>query len=57
MRRANGTSIEYQLNSAGACQMIFDGLPEIEDGWLQLPEAPGLGLSPNADAIAEYAVE
>ena len=54
---ANGTSIEYQLNSAGACQMIFDGLPEIEDGWVQLPETPGLGFSPNAEAIAEFTVE
>ena len=54
---ANGTSIEYQLNSAGACQIIFDGLPEVEDGWLQLPETPGLGFSPNADAIAEFTVE
>jgi len=54
---ANGTSIEYQLNSAGACQMIFDGLPEIEDGWLRLPQAPGLGFSPNAEAVAEFAVD
>ncbi len=54
---ANGTSIEYQLNSAGACEMFFDGLPEIKDGWLQMPETPGLGFSPNADAVAEYAVE
>jgi L-alanine-DL-glutamate epimerase-like enolase superfamily enzyme len=54
---ANGTSIEYQLNSAGACQRIFDGLPEIEDGWVQLPETPGLGFSPNAEAIAEFTVE
>ncbi|MDX1483346.1 MAG: mandelate racemase/muconate lactonizing enzyme family protein [Alphaproteobacteria bacterium] len=53
---ANGTTIEYQLNSAGACQMIFDGLPEIVDGWIDLPEAPGLGFSPNAEAIAEYAI-
>lgn len=54
---ANGTSIEYQLNSAGACQRIFDGLPEIEGGWVQLPETPGLGFSPNAEAIAEFTVE
>lgn len=54
---ANGTSIEYQLNSAGACQMIFDGLPEIKDGWVDMPDAPGLGFAPNADAVAEYAVE
>ena len=54
---ANGTSIEYQLNSAVACQMIYDGLPEIEDGWLRLPEAPGLGFSPNGEAVAEFAVD
>jgi L-alanine-DL-glutamate epimerase-like enolase superfamily enzyme len=53
---ANGTSIEYQLNSAGACRMIFEGLPEITGGWVEMPEAPGFGFSPNADAIAEYAI-
>lgn len=54
---ANGTTIEYQLNSAGACQMIFDGLPEITDGWVDMPDAPGFGFLPNTDAIAEYAID
>ena len=54
---ANGTTIEYQLNSAGACQMILDNLPEIKDGWVDMPDAPGFGFSPNKDAIAEYAID
>lgn len=53
----NGTSIEYQLNSARACEMIFSGLPAVEDGWLDLGDAPGLGFEPNADAVKEYVVD
>ena len=50
---ANGTTVEYQVNSATACKAIFDGLPEPEDGWYTLPEEPGLGFHPNKDAIKE----
>ncbi len=50
---SNGTVIEYQFNAVRACKAFFDDLPEPVDGWLQLPEEPGLGLHPNADAIRE----
>ncbi len=50
---SNGTVIEYQFNAVGACKAFFDDLPEPVDGWLRLPEEPGLGLHPNPDAIRE----
>jgi L-alanine-DL-glutamate epimerase-like enolase superfamily enzyme len=50
---SNGTVIEYQFNAVGACKAFFDDLPEPVDGWLRLPEEPGLGLHPNTDAIRE----
>jgi L-alanine-DL-glutamate epimerase-like enolase superfamily enzyme len=36
-------------------QKIFDGLPAPEDGWLTLPETPGLGFAPNPDRVSELA--
>jgi L-alanine-DL-glutamate epimerase-like enolase superfamily enzyme len=50
---SNGTVIEYQFNAVGACKAFFDDLPEPVDGWLTLPEEPGLGLRPNRDAVKE----
>ena len=52
---ANGTAVEYQLNSAGAAEAIYEGLPAVTDGWLDLPEAPGLGFKPIPEAVAEFA--
>ena len=37
------------------CKKIYRGLPEPKDGWLTLPETPGLGFEPDHDAIAAIA--
>jgi L-rhamnonate dehydratase len=37
------------------CRKIYRGLPEPKDGWLTLPETPGLGFEPDHDAIAAIA--
>jgi len=34
---------------------IYRGLPQPKDGWLTLPEAPGLGFEPDRDAIRAIA--
>ena len=34
---------------------IFDGLPVPDQGWLTLPETPGLGFAPNAERVRELA--
>ncbi len=52
---ANGGLIEYHYLAVECCEQIFDGLPKPEDGWMTLPETPGLGFEPNADAIRELA--
>ena len=49
----NGTALEYQLNSARACQMLFDGWPETKQGLLILPDVPGLGFEPKPGVISE----
>ncbi len=49
----NGTMLEYQLNSARACEMLFDGWPETKQGLLNLPDTPGLGFEPKPGVIAE----
>jgi L-alanine-DL-glutamate epimerase-like enolase superfamily enzyme len=35
---------------------LFDGEPEASGGWIELSDAPGLGISLNEDALAEHAV-
>ena len=39
------------------CKQIFDGLPEPDDGWLTLPDKPGLGFDINEDAVNELAAK
>jgi L-alanine-DL-glutamate epimerase-like enolase superfamily enzyme len=53
----HGTNLEYQVNSVNACRAVFNNLPDLEDGWMYLPDAPGLGLEPDRDAVKEYALE
>ncbi len=52
---ANGTMVEYQTSSARACEKLYRGFPKVEDGWIALPEAPGLGFEPDRAAIEEFA--
>jgi L-rhamnonate dehydratase len=52
---ANGTFVEMHYLAIELCRKIYRGLPEPKDGWLTLPEAPGLGFEPDHDAIAAIA--
>ena len=52
---ANGTLGEYHYVAVECCKQIYKGLPVPKDGWLDLPQAPGLGFEPDLDAIAEIA--
>ncbi len=54
---SNGTTVEYQVNSATACKAIYKDLPDAEDGWYTLPDAPGLGLTTDMDAVRELSVD
>jgi L-rhamnonate dehydratase len=52
---ANGTLVEMHYLAVELCRKIYRGLPEPKDGWLTLPDTPGLGFEPDHDAIAEIA--
>jgi L-rhamnonate dehydratase len=52
---SNGTLVEHHFLAVEMCRQIFLGLPEPTNGYLTMPEAPGLGFEPNRDAIYEIA--
>jgi L-rhamnonate dehydratase len=52
---ANGTLGEFHHVAVECCEQIYQDLPEPRDGWLALPQAPGLGFEPDLDAIARLA--
>jgi L-alanine-DL-glutamate epimerase-like enolase superfamily enzyme len=37
------------------CRRIYRNLPTPAEGWLVLPETPGLGFEPDHDAVKEVA--
>lgn len=52
---ANGGLVEMHYLAVELCRKIYRGLPEPENGWLTLPDAPGLGFEPDRDAIRAIA--
>lgn len=52
---ANGGLVEYHIPAVIICKQIYRGLPEPDDGWLTLPDAPGLGFDPDWAAVKELA--
>jgi L-alanine-DL-glutamate epimerase-like enolase superfamily enzyme len=52
---ASGTLVEYHAVAVDCCRQVFDDLPVPADGWLALPEAPGLGFRPDRARVAELA--
>lgn len=52
---ANGSLVEYHSVAVECCKLVYDGLPEPQNGVLSLPDLPGLGFTPNRDRIAELA--
>jgi L-alanine-DL-glutamate epimerase-like enolase superfamily enzyme len=52
---ANGGLVEYHYPAVQACRAVYRDLPEPKDGWLTLPEKPGLGFEPDEDALRELA--
>ena len=47
--------MEHHYLAVELCRQIYTGLPEPKDGWLDLPDAPGLGFEVNRDAIRDLA--
>jgi L-rhamnonate dehydratase len=52
---AHGGLVEHHYLAVELCRQIYTGLSEPKDGWLDLPDAPGLGFEPNRDAIRDIA--
>jgi L-rhamnonate dehydratase len=52
---ANGGLVEYHYAAVKVCEAIYGPLPAPKDGWLELPETPGLGFEPLKDSVRELA--
>ena len=52
---ANGGLVEMHYLAVELCRKIYRDLPQPKDGWLTLPETPGLGFEPDRGAVAEIA--
>jgi L-alanine-DL-glutamate epimerase-like enolase superfamily enzyme len=48
---SNGGLVEYHASSVDACRQIYNDPPVVKDGFITLPEAPGLGYELNLDAL------
>jgi len=53
---ANGSLVEYHYPSVTCSERIYAGLGTPQDGWLAMPEAPGLGFSLKRDALVDFAM-
>jgi len=54
---ANGTLVEIHYLAEDLYRKVFEGMPTAEQGYLTLPETPGLGFAPKPDAVREYTVK
>ncbi|MPZ57439.1 MAG: mandelate racemase/muconate lactonizing enzyme family protein [Rhizobiales bacterium] len=52
---ANGTLVEHHYLAVELCRQIYTGLPTPKDGFMTLPDAPGLGFELNRDVVGELA--
>jgi len=52
---ANGSLVEHHYLAVELCRQIYRDLPAPKDGWLTLPDKPGLGFEPDHEAIREIA--
>ena len=52
---AHGGLVEYHYPAVKVCEAIYGPLPAPADGWLELPQTPGLGIEPDADRVRELA--
>lgn len=52
---ANGGRVEWHLVAVAMMRRMYKDFPEPKNGWLTLPETPGLGFEPDLDSIRELA--
>jgi L-alanine-DL-glutamate epimerase-like enolase superfamily enzyme len=51
---ANGWRVEFHFEMWGVGDKIYKEPPAPVNGWVTLPETPGLGLEPRFDALKEF---
>lgn len=52
---AHGGFVEYHRSAVLLCEQIYRDVPRAKDGWIELGEAPGFGIEPDWDKVAELA--
>jgi L-alanine-DL-glutamate epimerase-like enolase superfamily enzyme len=52
---AHGGVVEYHFAAVKVCEAIYGPLPAPKDGWLDLPETPGLGFEAQKDRVKDLA--
>lgn len=53
---SNGWLVEQHFTAIKCCEVIYQNLPEPEDGFLTLPTAPGLGFEPDEDRVKSLSI-
>ena len=53
---ANGKTVECHLNPEGTDRAVFTSFPEPDEGYIDLPTTPGIGVEWNHDYLAETKV-
>ena len=53
----NGGWVEFHWSAWHIVESLFDGTPSPVNGWVTLPEAPGLGFTPKTGIVKEYSVD
>ncbi|MGI9379609.1 MAG: mandelate racemase/muconate lactonizing enzyme family protein [Methyloligellaceae bacterium] len=53
---SNGGLVEYHYSSVQCCEKLFKRLGEPKDGWLQLPDRPGLGFDLDEEALKSFKI-
>ena len=50
---ASPTAASSSTTSVAVCEAVYGPLPEPQNGWLELPEGPGLGFAPDPARVRE----
>lgn len=54
---SNGGRVEFHWQGWQVGHILFDGLPDPQNGTVTMPDRPGLGFTPKDGAVKEYAVD
>lgn len=53
---SNGTNVEFHMMIWNVCRALFKNTPLPKDGWIEIPDLPGIGIDPDEDALKEYRI-